>query len=156
MLGFKGSFSILERKYFRIKKSGRQSLLLLILIGPIKIFFITNTRDAKVISVIVSFLEKYKPTIKEINLAKKLSIPLSRVIEKDNDFINKSSKNNRTNLLNAKKIFDELGWVVKDEILYDDTNTRVEFDFLLAQKGFERILAPFAKNLKKARYKAKL
>ena len=51
--------------------------------------------------------------------------------------------------MNAKKIFDELGWVVKDEILYDDTNTRVEFDFLLAQKGFERILAPFAKNLKK-------
>ena len=92
---------------------------------------------------------KIQPTIEEINLAKKLSISLSRVIEKDNAFINETSKNNRTNLLNAKKIFDELGWVVKDEILYDDTNTRVEFDFLLAQKGFERILAPFAKNLKK-------
>ena len=92
---------------------------------------------------------KTKPTIQEINLAKKLLIPLSRVIEKDNIFINESSKNNRKNLLAAKKIFDELGWVVKDEILYDDTNTKVEFNFLLAQKGFERILAPFAKNLKK-------
>tara|TARA_B100001094_G_scaffold36645_1_gene30804 strand:- start:623 stop:2413 length:1791 start_codon:yes stop_codon:yes gene_type:complete len=90
-----------------------------------------------------------KPTLDEINLAKKLYIPLSKVIEKDSKFIYDSSENNRKNLYDAKKIFDKLGWSVKNEILYDETNTKVEFDFLLAQKGFERILAPFAKNLKK-------
>ena len=90
-----------------------------------------------------------KPTLDEINLAKKLSIPLSRVIQKDNNFLHESSKNNRKNLYEAKKIFDELGWSIKNEILYDETGAKVEFDFLLAQKGFERILAPFSKNLKK-------
>ena len=49
----------------------------------------------------------------------------------------------------AKKIFDDLGWFVKDNILYTSNNEKVEFNFLLAQKGFERILAPFAHNLKK-------
>ena len=90
-----------------------------------------------------------KPTQDELDLAETLSIPLSKVIEKDNEFIFDSSKNNRKNLYKAKKIFDDLGWTVKNEILYDNNNSIVEFDFLLAQKGFERILAPFAKNLKK-------
>ena len=55
----------------------------------------------------------------------------------------------RNNLIEAKKIFDYLGWKVKDNILHDDEDNKVVFDFLLAQKGFERILAPFAVNLKK-------
>ena len=55
----------------------------------------------------------------------------------------------RDKLYEAKKILDDLGWVVKDNILYDLDNRPVEFNFLLAQKGFERILAPFAHNLKK-------
>ena len=88
------------------------------------------------------------PSIDEINMAKSLNIPLSKIIEKDLTFITKS-KNIRNNLIKAKKIFDDLGWKVRDNILYDTNNRPIEFDFLLAQKGFERILAPFAKNLKK-------
>ena len=88
------------------------------------------------------------PSIDEINMAKSLNISLSKVIEKDLTFITKS-KNIRNNLIKAKKIFDDLGWKVRDNILYDTNNRPIEFDFLLAQKGFERILAPFAKNLKK-------
>ena len=55
----------------------------------------------------------------------------------------------REKLIEAKGIFDKLGWVVKENILHDDEGKKVEFRFLLAQKGFERILAPFAENLKK-------
>ncbi len=88
------------------------------------------------------------PSIDEINMAKSLNISLSKIIEKDLTFITKS-KNIRNNLIKAKKIFDDLGWKVRDNILYDTNNRPIEFDFLLAQKGFERILAPFAKNLKK-------
>ena len=88
------------------------------------------------------------PSIDEINMAKSLNISLSKIIDKDLTFITKS-KNIRNNLIKAKKIFDDLGWKVRDNILYDTNNRPIEFDFLLAQKGFERILAPFAKNLKK-------
>ena len=88
------------------------------------------------------------PSKLEIKLAKKLSIPLDLVKSKDIDFII-NKKSSRDNLIQAKKIFDKLGWKVRDDVLYDNNNNKVEFNFLLAQKGFERILAPFAVNLKK-------
>ena len=88
------------------------------------------------------------PSKLEITLAKKLSIPLDVIKPKDIDFII-NKKSSRDNLIQAKKIFDKLGWKVRDDVLYDDNNNKVEFNFLLAQKGFERILAPFAVNLKK-------
>ena len=95
-----------------------------------------------------------KPTISEINLAKELLIPSYLIKDKDYSFLD-TSQNIRNNLYKAKKIFDSLGWVVKDNILYDLENQPVEFNFLLAQKGFERILAPFAHNLKKLGIKLK-
>ena len=59
------------------------------------------------------------------------------------------SASSRANLIKAKKIFDELGYGrLEMNVLYNTAGTPIEFDFLLAQKGFERILAPFAKNLK--------
>jgi microcin C transport system substrate-binding protein len=88
------------------------------------------------------------PSKLEIKLAKKLSIPLDLIKSKDIDFII-NKKSSRDNLIQAKKIFDKLGWKVRDDVLYDNNDNKVEFNFLLAQKGFERILAPFAVNLKK-------
>ena len=88
------------------------------------------------------------PSIEEINMAKSLNIPSSKIINKDLTFINRNS-NFRNNLIEAKRIFDDLGWKVKNNVLYDTNDRPIQFDFLLAQKGFERILAPFAKNLKK-------
>ncbi len=87
------------------------------------------------------------PSNNEIELAKKIGIPLSRLKNKEYNFL--KNKNTRQNLIQAKKIFDKFGFRVINNNLYDPQNRKVEFSFLLAQKGFERILAPFAMNLKK-------
>ena len=55
----------------------------------------------------------------------------------------------RENLRKAKQLLEEAGWKVKDGILQNDNGRHFVFDFMLAQKGFERILAPYAYNLKK-------
>ncbi|MFK5914786.1 MAG: extracellular solute-binding protein [Woeseiaceae bacterium] len=55
----------------------------------------------------------------------------------------------RNNLLLAAKLLKQSGWVVKNGILQNKKGKRFEFDVLLAQKGFERILAPFSYNLRK-------
>ena len=89
------------------------------------------------------------PSEDEMLLAELLNISSHRLKPKDQSFLSSESKPFRNNLIEAKKIFDKIGWKVKNNILYDDNNRKVEFNFLLAQKGFERILAPFAVNLKK-------
>lgn len=55
----------------------------------------------------------------------------------------------RKNLRQAKKLFNEAGWKVKDGVLTNKEGKPFEFEFMLIQKGFERILAPFARNLEK-------
>ena len=55
----------------------------------------------------------------------------------------------RKNLRQAKKLLKQAGWTVKDGHLMSAKGERFEFSVLLAQKGFERIMAPFARNLKK-------
>lgn len=55
----------------------------------------------------------------------------------------------RKNLRQAKKLLEEAGWYVKDDVLQNNNGRHFEFDVMLAQKGFERILAPYAYNLKK-------
>jgi len=55
----------------------------------------------------------------------------------------------RENLKVAAQLLKDAGWVIKDGILHNKEGRKFEFDVLLAQKGFERILAPFAYNLRK-------
>lgn len=55
----------------------------------------------------------------------------------------------RRNLIEARDLLEASGWKVKDGVLTDKNGRAFEFDFLLVQKGFERILAPYAHNLKK-------
>ncbi len=55
----------------------------------------------------------------------------------------------RRNLIKAAKLLKQAGWVVRDNVLQNSKGQRFEFSVLLAQKGFERILAPFAYNLRK-------
>ncbi len=56
----------------------------------------------------------------------------------------------RKNLIKAKRLLDEAGWTLgKDGVLKKDKGLRLEIDFMLAQKGFEKIVAPFAQNLKR-------
>ena len=74
-----------------------------------------------------------------------------------NDVFNKvwmppSTKNKgdlRKNLIVAAALLKEAGWFVVEGVLQNKDGLRFEFDVLLAQKGFERILAPFAYNLRK-------
>ncbi len=87
------------------------------------------------------------PSNNEVKLAKKMDINLDRLKNKDQNFI--IDNNIRDNLIEAKKIFDKLGYKVINNKLFSPQGKKVEFSFLLAQKGFERILAPFAMNLKK-------
>lgn len=56
-------------------------------------------------------------------------------------------KQRRENLREAKRLLSEAGWHYRDGALRDANGNAFSFEFLLAQKGFERILAPYAHNL---------
>lgn len=55
----------------------------------------------------------------------------------------------RNNLRKAKKLLTEAGWKLKSGVLTNAKGERLAFEVVLVQKGFERIVAPFARNLKK-------
>ncbi len=55
----------------------------------------------------------------------------------------------RANLIQAKNLLAQAGWRVSDGVLKNSKGEAFEFEFILAQKGFERILGPYAYNLKK-------
>jgi len=57
----------------------------------------------------------------------------------------------RTNLRRARDLLAEAGWELKDGVLQNKIGDRLEFEIMLVsvQKGFERIIAPFARNLAK-------
>lgn len=55
----------------------------------------------------------------------------------------------RENLREAKRLLAEAGWEVRDGVLRNAKGEVFAFEVMLAQKGFERILAPFARNLSK-------
>lgn len=55
----------------------------------------------------------------------------------------------RANLRQAKALLAEAGWNYRDGALRNDRGEPFEFEMLLDQKGFERIVGPFARNLAK-------
>jgi len=55
----------------------------------------------------------------------------------------------RKNLRQAKKLLSDAGWKIKQGVLTNKKGETLSFEFMLIQKGFERILAPYARNLKK-------
>ena len=55
----------------------------------------------------------------------------------------------RGNLRKAKKILAEAGWTVQSGRLVNNDGTPFEFEILLVSPSFERVMASFAKNLKK-------
>ncbi|VAW56498.1 ABC transporter, periplasmic substrate-binding protein [hydrothermal vent metagenome] len=61
----------------------------------------------------------------------------------------KAPQSLRKNLRQAKKILLAAGLKVKDGVLVNKKGQPLKFDVLLAQKGMDRILAPFARNLAK-------
>jgi microcin C transport system substrate-binding protein len=55
----------------------------------------------------------------------------------------------RDNLVKAKNLLTAAGWNLKDGILQNAQGQKFNFEVLLNEKGFERIVAPFAHNLEK-------
>ena len=55
----------------------------------------------------------------------------------------------RKNLRKARDILKKAGWTVEQGILVNDKKQPLKIDVLLGQKGMDRILAPFARNLAK-------
>lgn len=56
----------------------------------------------------------------------------------------------RANLLEARRMLDEAGWRFADERLVNEaTGQPMEFEILLVNPAFERIAAPFKKNLER-------
>lgn len=55
----------------------------------------------------------------------------------------------RENLREAKRLLHEAGWDYRDGALRSAAGEAFRFEILLVQKGFERIVAPYARNLAK-------
>jgi len=55
----------------------------------------------------------------------------------------------RKNLRQAIRLLKQAGWTIQDGKLTNTKGQVFSFEVLLIQKGFERIIAPFARNLKK-------
>jgi microcin C transport system substrate-binding protein len=55
----------------------------------------------------------------------------------------------RANLRKARDLLTQAGWRVRDGVLKNDKDETFTIDVLLAQKGFDRIFAPYAHNLEK-------
>lgn len=66
------------------------------------------------------------------------------------------SGNIRPNLRIAKKILDRAGYRVKDNQLYSPQGVAVKFEVMMYDQMFERIMNPFAHNLKRLGIKAEL
>lgn len=55
----------------------------------------------------------------------------------------------RRNLIEAQRLLREAGWVLRDGMLRNADGEPFAFDIMLAQKGFERIVAPYAYSLRR-------
>ncbi len=55
----------------------------------------------------------------------------------------------RKNLIQARDLLVEAGWTVQDGVLKNAEGEPFVLDILLVQSGFDRIIAPYAHNLKK-------
>lgn len=55
----------------------------------------------------------------------------------------------RNNLIQARDLLAEAGWTIQDGVLKNQQGEVFKLDILLVQSGFDRIVAPYAHNLKK-------
>lgn len=60
----------------------------------------------------------------------------------------------RTNLRLAKKLLTDEGWQIKNGVLTNNNGTPFTFEILLVSPSFERVMAPYVKNLAKLGIKA--
>ena len=58
------------------------------------------------------------------------------------------SGQDRTLLLKAGKLLDEAGWTIKNGVRVNDKGEPLKVEFLMYEPVFERVVAPYVKNLK--------
>ena len=124
----------------------------LILSGPIRIFsLISNTRTNSFFSNSelastgipegkeLEILEPFRDSLPEQLFTEPFTLP-----ETD------GSGRIRTNLRTARQLLRKAGWEVKDgKLTNNETGEVMEIEFLLRQPTFERVVAPFIKNLER-------
>ena len=67
------------------------------------------------------------------------------------------SGNNRRNLRIARRLLAEAGWELADgRLVHGETGEAMEIEFLYFEPTFERVIAPFARNLKRVGIEATL
>jgi microcin C transport system substrate-binding protein len=86
----------------------------------------------------LSYLEPFKESLPEEVFTQPLVAP---------DSSDKGGM--RANLRKAGKLLQEAGWTVKKGILQNKKGTAFRFEILLVSPTFERVMAPYVKNLKK-------
>jgi microcin C transport system substrate-binding protein len=90
------------------------------------------------------------PSGEELSLLKpyKTSLPESVFLESYRAPSTDKPSSLRANLRKASKLLSEAGWEVKDKKRSRNGQT-LNFEFLIFQKDFERVIQPYLKNLKK-------
>jgi microcin C transport system substrate-binding protein len=87
----------------------------------------------------LEILEKYRGQIPEEVFTTEFKAPVTD-----------GSGNNRANLRQAADLLKQAGWVIKNGVLSnEETGKPFKFEILLVSPTFERIVLPFAQNLKK-------
>ncbi len=86
----------------------------------------------------LKLLEAYKDRLPEQVFSKEWTPPSTR-----------APHSLRANLQQAKALLAEAGWRYRDGALRNAKGEPFRFEIMLVQKGFERIVAPFARNLAK-------
>ncbi len=91
------------------------------------------------------------PTGEELNLLNKYKDKLPAAVFEKQWYAPSTKKPSslRDNLREAARLLQDAGWKIENGILKNEKGQVFEFNFMLIQKGFERILAPYARNLKK-------
>ena len=59
------------------------------------------------------------------------------------------AKGLRENLQKAKQLLADSGWSIKDGVLKNSAGESFSFEILLSSASFERVMAPYVKNLEK-------
>ena len=86
----------------------------------------------------LEYLLPYKDSIPE----EVFRTPLSPVVTRDREGL-------RTNLQLAMKLLGEAGWYIENGDLINGKGERFEFEIILANGSFERVMAPFTANLRR-------
>ena len=92
----------------------------------------------------LALLEPYKASLPEALFTQAYTLPTTD-----------GMGNNRQYLIEAQTLLNEAGWKIKDLVRIDpSTGKQATIEFLLASPSFERVVAPYIRNLKKLGIKA--